>query len=464
MIKYLARIRRWPSALLLAAALLFAAPMATAADMAGEPTAQRVRAAMGLNFLKFTEWPATVGQDLHLCIASGDPRLIAALDALAGRPVRDKRVLTSRFSRDASCDAIYVDSRQYWGEITAGRSFGRALTLGAYSGFARDGGMIEIIARDGGSRFEIYQADANRVGLRFHPELLRLAGATEPLVWIALSETGGANAEAAASAAAEIERLGVGRGNVVVRPWREFAVSASPTPHLIIAVGNQARQGIIASADKTPLLAVFAPRSGDESTLGNVRGRDYSEVLLEQPPGRQMAALRLALPERRRIGILFGPGSRRDEETYRQAAKAAGVELVIGRVDSADMLGRILQRTLEDSDVLLAVPDPLVFNGASLQNILTAAYRQRVPMVAFSPAYVRSGALLALYSTPAQVGRQAGEMVRNFLAGRPLPPPQPPQDFVISINADVAQALGLPLQAADALPVAQQLRAAERNL
>jgi ABC-type uncharacterized transport system substrate-binding protein len=72
--------------------------------------------------------------------------------------------------------------------------------------------------------------------------------------------------------------------------------------------------------------------------------------------------------------------------------------------------------------------------------------RAQVPLVAFSPAYVRAGALLAVYSTPPQVGDQAAQWVLNGLANRTLPEQAlEPLDFEISVNEQVARVLGLSL-------------------
>ncbi|MCK9215528.1 MAG: hypothetical protein M0P52_13940, partial [Rhodoferax sp.] len=65
---------------------------------------------------------------------------------------------------------------------------------------------------------------------------------------------------------------------------------------------------------------------------------------------------------------------------------------------------------------------------------------------AFSPAYVRAGALLAVYSTPPQVGAQAAQWVLDVLANRVLPElALQPLDFEISVNEPVARVLGLSL-------------------
>jgi ABC-type uncharacterized transport system substrate-binding protein len=81
-----------------------------------------------------------------------------------------------------------------------------------------------------------------------------------------------------------------------------------------------------------------------------------------------------------------------------------------------------------------------------LQNILRTAFLSNVPLFAFSPAYVRAGALAAVYTTPNQVGRQAAEWLVRYLDGRTLPAIQSPREFEISVNRRVARALGLAME------------------
>lgn len=130
------------------------------------------------------------------------------------------------------------------------------------------------------------------------------------------------------------------------------------------------------------------------------------------------------------------------------------MQLVVSPVGH-DGLFPALQRVLGDAQVLLALPDPAVFNSQTAANILMAAYRRQVPLVGFSPAYVKAGALLAVYSTPTQVGTRGGEVLRQALAGGSLPPPQWPREYSIGINQDVARSLGLAL---DAPRLGEQLR------
>jgi ABC-type uncharacterized transport system substrate-binding protein len=106
------------------------------------------------------------------------------------------------------------------------------------------------------------------------------------------------------------------------------------------------------------------------------------------------------------------------------------------------------------------VADPQVYNSGSIANVLLATYRARVPVLAFSPSYVRAGALLSLHSTPVQIGTQAGSMARSLLQGSASPAAVYPADFTVTVNEHVARSLGLTL---DAPTLSDRLRRLEKR-
>lgn len=287
--------------------------------------------------------------------------------------------------------------------------------------------------------------------------------ATEGRVWIALGESGGPYAEAAEAARGELMRGG-GRGEPLVKSWRELVAAGGAPPRLVVAVGVGAMRGIADSGLKVPMVATLVPRASYQRFVDSLGGggRNVTAVWLDQPVVRQMELLRLALPERRRVGVLFGADSRLFEQELLRAGSERGLDIVAAHAYSGEQVPTSLQRTLEDADVLLALPDPQIYNSSTIQNILTAAYRRRLPLIGFSAAYVKAGALLALYSTPTQVGAQAGEIARTALAGKPLPPPQWPREFAVGVNTDVARSLGVPLDGDSAGRLTDFLRTRER--
>jgi hypothetical protein len=278
---------------------------------------------------------------------------------------------------------------------------------------------------------------------------LVLEVAAAPRVWVAMAEEGGPYAEAAAVLKGE---LGTGL-ELSINHWRAMFTVRDEAPDMIVAVGVAALDGVLERLGKrgdawarVPVLAVMVPEAVFEARQagGQAAHRPFSAALLDQPPGRQLALIKRALPQYQRVGVLSGPQTRLIFDVLDKEAQARGLVLRKTQpTNGAEEIYPALKQAIDEAEVILALPDPLIYNSASLQNILLTTYRARIPLVAFSPAYVKAGAVLAVYSTPAQVARRAAEMLRQWQSVRSLPAPQKPREFEVVVNERVAASLGL---------------------
>lgn len=287
------------------------------------------------------------------------------------------------------------------------------------------------------------------------------ARATTSVV-IVSSERSAAYMAAADALLAELERTGVVRQSVVQVTSAEFSAAAPAVPKLFVALGAEAARVLAKAELRAPVLCALLPRASFEQALllsGRKASSQFAGLYLDQPWSRQLDLIRLALPGARRLGVLWGPESQAQAPALWALAQTRGLELVEASVGPHEQLFPSLRSVLENADVLLAVADPQIYNSGTIQNLLLASLRARVPLVAFSPAYVRAGALLALHVTPAQIGVQAAELARAVLQGRALPSaPIFSRDFSVAVNEHVARSLGLTL---DDQLLREQLRRAE---
>ena len=271
-----------------------------------------------------------------------------------------------------------------------------------------------------------------------------------PAVVILSGERSAAYVEAARALVGELERSGLSRSDMLELTPLELSAAGSLTPKLFVALGTEAANVLAKTDPRAPVLCALLPRSSFEQALrtsGRKSSSQFSALYLDQPLSRQLDLVRMALPTARRVGVLWGPESQGQAPALKGLAQARGLELVEATVERNEPIFRDLNGVLENADLLLAVPDAQLFNSGSIQNILLASFRARVPLVAFSPAYVRAGALLALYVTPTQVGLQAAAITRGVLEGKPLAAtPIYSQDFSVAVNEHVARSLGLTLE------------------
>lgn len=305
-----------------------------------------------------------------------------------------------------------------------------------------------------------------RHGLPLLLLLTLLAGgvhANESAVIVVSSERSAAYQEAAEAVTVELLRSTETRRDILQLTAADLPAYRGAAPRLYIALGTEACAQLMRAAAAAPVLCTLLPRSSFERVLrdaGRRTGATLSALYLNQPLGRQLDLMRLALPQARRVGVLWGADSQSQEAMLESAAQARGLKVVGVQIKPEEPVFNGLKKILDESDLLLALADPQIYNSSSIQNILLASFRAQVPMLAFSPAYVRAGALMAVYSTPAQIGQQAGLLARGVLQGQPLGVPQYPLQFEVSVNEHVARSLGLTL---DAGMLAERLRRQERG-
>ena len=271
---------------------------------------------------------------------------------------------------------------------------------------------------------------------------------------VVLSSAGGAAyTQATQALIGELEKRGQSRHEVLAISADEWAGAAPSGARLIVTLGVRACDAVARSSVQSPVLCTLLPLDSFERLL-RVQGRKtsprFTVLFLDQPFERQLSLIRHALPKAKRVGVLWGPSSMPRASALKAQALSSGLTLVGASVDMQASLYEALKEVLQDIDLLLALPDPNVYNSSTVQNILLASFRARTPVATFSPAYVKAGALLAVYVTPTQIGVQAGTLASAVLLGKELPAvPIHSQDFEVAVNEHVAHSLGLGLSARD---------------
>ncbi len=266
------------------------------------------------------------------------------------------------------------------------------------------------------------------------------------------SENGAAFQEAFDSLVQELQRSGFARkdiGLLSLTEYREQAVGL-PDTKLIVSLGTEAFRQVTASNAKAAVLAASIPRISFERVLlesNKKSSPNVAALYLDQPFGRQLDLLHLALPGSRRVGVLWGPESIAQQGALSSALQARGLAVSEGLFAEGMPLIDALRGALLGADVLMAVADNTVYNSSTVANILLTSYRAKTPVIAFSPSYVKAGALLSMHSTATQAGAQVAAMVGYFLQTGNFPTSQYPTEFTITTNEYVARSLGLSLDA-----------------
>ncbi len=200
------------------------------------------------------------------------------------------------------------------------------------------------------------------------------------------------------------------------------------------------------------LLGTFLPEPSWRGLLEQYGERwrprrdQLSAIYVDQPLERQLALARLISPAARTVGTVVGQATQARLAALKKAAYKFQFELVYSSLGKVDNPVKRLQPLIERSDIFIPLPDQAVFNRTTAKWILYIAYRQRVPLIGFSRKYVEAGAVAAVHSSPAQLGRQGGEFLQRYNSSvGPLPVAQFPRYFSVITNRVAARSLQLKL-------------------
>jgi hypothetical protein len=273
--------------------------------------------------------------------------------------------------------------------------------------------------------------------------------AASDAVWVLPSDASWAYTEAATALQADWRQVGRGR-ELLILGARELPSGAPPAALVTLGAAalRLAMERASAQADwaRVPVLGALLPRDGFAAVWKRPPAW-VSAAYLDQPIERYLALIRRAMPRLTKVGVLVHEDAVSQRQALLKAAQAQGVRLVIGSVGAPETLSAALRSVLADADVLLILPDSAVADVSALQHMLITAYRQRVPVVSYSPALVKAGAAMGLYASPAQAGRQVAAMLKGPLSASSgvsaWPAARLADGFTVALNEQVCRSLGL---------------------
>ena len=188
---------------------------------------------------------------------------------------------------------------------------------------------------------------------------------------------------------------------------------SSEGPKIVLAVGTAATDLTLRKITGAPVVACLVLRTERIEHAGNAAG-----VSLEFPLETQFAWLQRILPQARTVGVLYNPAeNQRRIDAAVQTAKRFGLRIEAEPVSSPKDVPAALNSLAKRADVLWCIPDAVTLSAVISKNILLFSFRNSIPVIGPSPAWVKAGALYSLDWDYADLGVQCGEMAVKILAG-----------------------------------------------
>lgn len=210
---------------------------------------------------------------------------------------------------------------------------------------------------------------------------------------------------------------------------------------LVITMGLEALEWRLQQASTVPTIATFITldQLGPQYHAGHP---PFVQVLLASAkPERQLILAQLLIPRLHSVGLLHSDQQQWQRSLWQTAAQRRKLKLQARSVADQQDLLRHLTSLLDDSEVLIGLDDPQIYNAANLKPLLLSAYNRNRVLIGPSAPFIAAGSLSTTYSSAQDMADSVEEILQDDWRPGAV---RYPAHFSVLSNPQVARSLGLP--------------------
>jgi len=212
-------------------------------------------------------------------------------------------------------------------------------------------------------------------------------------------------------------------------------------PPLVVALGSDALTALTAAHTEAPVLLTMVL----EEAVRGARVHLAGSVHLDPTVAQVLDEVAALFPGKSRLGVIRNPAKGAWIDAAGLAhARQQGFTVSVADCASAEELLRVFLAMRGKADFVVALPDSTLYNSATIKPLILASLQNRLPLIGFSAAFVRSGATLGVYADFEDIGQQAAQAAQRILSGQAGSSiDEGPRKHIAAVNQRVLRLLGM---------------------
>jgi putative ABC transport system substrate-binding protein len=188
-------------------------------------------------------------------------------------------------------------------------------------------------------------------------------------------------------------------------------------PKVILAVGLRAAKIARMRVNDVPIVFCMAMHP----LQNGLRTETSTGVHLEPSVADQLKAVTRIIPHVKKIGIIYDPSrTGRLVAELGDAATELKMEIKAVPVKNREEAQKVLAEMPDQAQALWLIRDPTVLSREFFNQALVLQQQKRLPVIAYSPQFVRKGAFFSYSASYQRQGEKAAEIVKALLGGKSI--------------------------------------------
>jgi hypothetical protein len=167
----------------------------------------------------------------------------------------------------------------------------------------------------------------------------------------------------------------------------------------------------------------------------------WSIININQPIKNLLKTAEKTVKTQHKKNILFII-SEKNTSTIKELESIEGsknVKLIL--IKENENAAKLLEPELTNAAAIVAIYDPTIWSGNSARWILQQAYTYKVPVIGYSKAFLKAGAMASAYSSADQVIQETNKQVITWVKNKKLNNKTSYPQYTVEVNENIARAL-----------------------
>ena len=214
--------------------------------------------------------------------------------------------------------------------------------------------------------------------------------------------------------------------------------------NLIISIGYKSAKVMAKHKTKNNVIYTLIPDNKSLRLSIPCEKTTCYKIYINQPVNRYVQLFKNLFPEEKTLVFATTKENSIKSQQLKIASENNNFIFKDIRISKNDNISRILINKLNNNDILLALPNPDIYNANHAKSIILSTYHSNVPIIAYSKSFAKAGALISLYSSIDNITEKTANIVNAIIENGSLKQKEHyPDDFTIEINSAVARSLNI---------------------
>jgi len=238
------------------------------------------------------------------------------------------------------------------------------------------------------------------------------------------------------------EKKGTKLFNIKTLPIEQLKNIDSRKDELFISLGAQHLHTIKKKVKDSPIIYSFIKRKSlPEKETKNIYNR--SVIYIDQPIKKLISIAEKTIQNdyKNEVLILFSENNKKTIDAIKKHPKLKQGKLRVLTVKNTENSVKVIEKHLFNAAAIIATNDKKVWSNKSARWILHQAYSYKVPVIGYSEAFLKAGALASVYSSIDDIAKTTAEEAIYWLnSGKLRKKPLTPK-ITTKVNKNIAKAL-----------------------